>query len=170
LRPAVRATLLAEPGLVAAQAGDAGVGGQLVGIAQSDPVLDRAAVRPHGLHDRQERHVEAQHLVFGMVGDPGNLVGREPRVDRVDHAATAGDAEVQLEVAIAVPRERGHPVAEAQLQRIERSGHLPGPARRVGVAVAVDVALDAARHDRRVPVVPFGELEQPRDQQRLLLH
>jgi aspartate/methionine/tyrosine aminotransferase len=40
----------------------------------------------------------------------------------------------------------------------------------VGVAVAMQVARDAPRHDLRVAVVPRGVFDQRRDQQRLILH
>ena len=43
----------------------------------------------HRLHQRQEGQVEAQHLVFGVVGDPGDLVGMQARVDGVQHAAAS---------------------------------------------------------------------------------
>ena len=44
-------------------------------------------LRVHRLDDGQEGHVEAQHPVFGVVGDPGDLVGVQARVEGVQHAA-----------------------------------------------------------------------------------
>ena len=108
--------------------------------------------------------------VFGMVGDPGHLVGREARVERVHHAAAAGDAEVQLEVAVAVPGQRGDAVAERQPRRSSACCDPARACRRLAVGGAVNVALDAARDDLGVVVVAGGELDQARDQQRLVLH
>ena len=64
------------------------------------------------LDQRQEGQVEEQDLVFGMVGDPDDLVGMQARVERVQHRARAGDRVVQLQVAVAVPGQRGDAVAE----------------------------------------------------------
>ena len=73
--------------LVATQPGNSRVGGQFVCIAQRNPVLDGGAMAVHGLDDGQESHVKAQHLVFGMVGNPGDLLGMQPRIEGVQHPA-----------------------------------------------------------------------------------
>ena len=91
--------------------------GQLVGIAQRNVLPDGRAARVHRLHQRQEGHVEAQHLVFGVVGDPGDLVRMQARIDGVQHAPGAADAEVHFQVAIAVPGQGGDAVGEQQLHR-----------------------------------------------------
>jgi hypothetical protein len=109
-------------------------------------------------------------LTIGVIDDPGHLLGHQARVDCVDHSTATGDAEVQLKVPVAVPGQGGHAIAEAQLQPIERACDLPRAPCRIGVGVAVDVTLDPARHDRRVVVMSLRELDQPRNQQRLLLH
>jgi hypothetical protein len=44
----------------------------------------------------KKRHVKAQHLVFGMVGNPRNLIWVQARVDGVQHTSAATDAKVQL--------------------------------------------------------------------------
>ena len=169
-RPFVGGRLAADPGLVAHQVGNAAVLRQLVGVAQRHELADGRAARVHGLHQRQEGHVEAQHLVFGVVGDPGDLVGMQARIDGVEHAAGTADAEVQLQVAVAVPRQRGHPVGKQQVHAIQRMRHLARPHGDVPPTVAMNVALDAPRHDLAVAMVALGEIDQGRDQQRLALH
>ncbi|MNT51041.1 hypothetical protein D3C72_1879890 [compost metagenome] len=124
----------------------------------------------HRLHQRQEAQVEAQDLVFGMVGDPRDLVGVQARVDGVQHAAAAAHAVVQLQVAVAVPGQGGDAVAEQQLLAIQRIGHLPGARCDVAPGATVDIALDTARDDLAVAVVALDELDQRRDQKRLVLH
>ena len=78
----------------------------------------------HRLDDGQEGHVKADHLVFSMVGNPCNLVWVQARVDGVQHTARTTDTKVQLEVAVAVPRDGGHTVAETQFHAIQRMSHL----------------------------------------------
>jgi hypothetical protein len=61
----------------------------------------------HGLDQRQESEIEAQGLVFGMVRDPRDLVGMQARIDGVQHAPAAAHAVIELQVAVAVPGQRG---------------------------------------------------------------
>jgi hypothetical protein len=49
-------------------------------------------VRRDGLDQRQEGQVEEQRPVLGVVGDPGDLLRVQARVDRVQHRALPGHA------------------------------------------------------------------------------
>jgi hypothetical protein len=169
-RPGVVVALPAHPVLVARQAGHAAVGGQPVGVAQRDPAPHRGAARVHRLHQRQEGEVEAQDLVLGVVDDPGDLVRMQARVDGVQHALRAADAVVQLQVAIAVPGQCRDPVAGGERIAVEGAGDLARAPGDLRPGAAVDVALDAPRDDLAIAVVAFGELDQRRDRQRLVLH
>ena len=73
-RPFVGIGLFAHPTFVADQTWNATVSGQFVGVAQGHPMLDCGATRMDLLGNRQKRHVKAHDLVFGMVGNPHNLV------------------------------------------------------------------------------------------------
>ena len=66
-----------------------------------------------GLDDRQEGLVEDENLVFGVVSDPGDLLGMEARVDRVQDRADAHGAVPGGHVAFGVPAKGRDPVAEA---------------------------------------------------------
>ena len=88
----------------------------------------------HGLERRQqrpqqagERAVDEDDLVLGVVDDVGELLGEQPDVERVQHAAGARRREVQLEVARRVPAERGDPPVGS---RCRASSRTP-PSRRV---------------------------------------
>jgi hypothetical protein len=82
----------------------------------------------------------------------------------VDHPG-AGDRVAELEVAVAVPRERRDAVAGLRAQARERVGELARALVRVTVGIAMDVALDAARDDLGVPVVPVGVADQRGNEQ-----
>ena len=99
---------------------DAGVRRQRIGLAERDPILHRRALRGDGLHQRQEGHVEAEDAVLGIVDDPGELVGRQARIDGMHDTAAAADAEIELEMAVPVPGERRHAVGLGEAHRIER--------------------------------------------------
>ena len=85
-RPVVLRGLGLHQGLVTVQIRDAAVGGQFVSVAERHVMLDGAAAAVDGFDDRQKRHVKTQHFVFGMVGDPDNLVRVQARVQRVQDA------------------------------------------------------------------------------------
>ncbi len=168
--PLVLVGLAANPVLVADQARNAAVGGQAVRIAQRHPLAHRGALGMHGLDDGQEGQVKAHDAVFRVVDDPRHLVGVQARVDRVQHAARAADAEVHLHVAVAVPGQRGHAVAGLQAQAVQRVRQLARTPCQVAVRIAMDIALHPARDDLRIAMVAVGEVDQRRDQQWLALH
>ena len=58
-----------------------------------------------------------QRAVFRMVDDPGDLLGKQPRIDGVVDRADAENAVPRLEVAPGVPGERRHPFARAGCRR-----------------------------------------------------
>ena len=122
------------------------------------------------LDDRQERQIEEQAAVFGVIGDPRDLLGRKPRVDRVQDSALAGDGVIELHVAVAVPRESGNAIRHADAQRVQRIGELLGAYVKLAIRVAMNVALHPPRHDLNVAVMPVRVANKRRDQQRNILH
>ena len=105
-----------DPRLVTHETGNSDIHGQSIAIAESDPVLHRRALRSDRAHDRQERQIEADDSIFCVVDDPSDLLGRQPRIDSVQHAGTATNPVVQLEMAIAVPGQSRYPLAAAYTQ------------------------------------------------------
>ena len=112
------------------------------------------------LHQRQKAQVKTQHLVFRVVGNPRDLVRVQAWVDGVQHPARATDAVIQLEVAVTIPRQRGNAVAEAEIQAVQRFGHLPRARGGIPVGVAMQIALHPARHDFCVAMVALRKLDQ----------
>ena len=121
-----------------------------VSILAGTPVdsfqLDRARrriVQPYprqtrkGLQRRQQRGIHKHHLVLGVVGDIHNLIGKQANIQRMQHAARAWRAEVDLQEAIGVPGEGRHPAIWADVEPIQRVGQSRGALDHVGVGVAV---------------------------------
>ena len=81
------------------------------GVGQHDEVLDRRDLVLDGLDDRLEGDVVEDVRVFGVVDDPGDLLGEQARVQRVQHGADAHRAIPGLDVARGVPGQGGDPVA-----------------------------------------------------------
>ena len=76
-----------------------------------------------------------------MVDHVGELLGEEPEVEGVEHPSGARDGEVRLEMAGAVPRQRGHRGALGDAQMVEGVHELAGPRPELAVGVALDGAL-----------------------------
>lgn len=80
-------------------------------IGHHDIGVDRLELGRELADQRREGHIEEQHPVLGVVDDVDDLLGEEPRVDGVHDRPGARHAEVQRQVAIAVPRECRDPVS-----------------------------------------------------------
>ena len=122
--PCVVAGLLAHPAFIADQARDAAVGRQFVGVAQGHPTLHRCASLMNLFGNRQEGHVKAHHLVFGMVGDPHNLIRMQAGVEGMNHTPTAAHPEIQLQMTVAVPSQGCDSGALANLPLVQSIGDL----------------------------------------------
>jgi hypothetical protein len=170
LRPRIVVALRADQVFIAQQRVDARITWERCAVAQGHPGLDaRAGARQRG-DNRQEGQVEEQHLVVGVVDDVGDLFRVQAGIDRVQHGAGARDAVIQFEVPVAVPGQRGHPVAHGDAQAVQRIGQLARAGGRIAPGVAVQVALDAARDDFAIAVVARGEFDDAGDQQRCIHH
>ena len=105
-----------------------------------------------------------------MIDDVSDLIGKQPRIDGVDHRAHAGHRVVELEVAIAVPRQRADAIARLHAKTRQSAGEAACTDVGGAIRVAMDRALDGARHDLGVAVVAIRVAEQRRDHQRLIHH
>ena len=99
--------------------------------ADDDDVLDGLQARQQRGEQRQQRAVDEDDPVGGVVDDPHQLLGGQPEVEGVQHRAHGGDREIRLEVLRVVPHERRHAVVPADPQLVaQRVGELGGPRHR----------------------------------------
>ena len=75
---------------------------------------------------RDQRSVDDDDRVLGVVDDEGQLFGEEPDVERVQDGAHARDGEVGLHVRLVVPHERRHAVTGLHAEFAQRRGQLLG--------------------------------------------
>ena len=66
-----------------------------------------------------QRRVDEERPIPGMRHELHDLLREEPRIHGVHDAARAGNAEHQLDVAVAVPGERRHGRARRHAERVE---------------------------------------------------
>jgi hypothetical protein len=120
----------------------------------------RRQLRGELFHQRQEVQVEEQHLVLRVVGNPGDLLGKEPRVDGVAHQLGLRAAVVDLQMPVAVPGQGGDAVAGLAAQACQRLRQLAGAQFGVAPGVAVQVAFDALADDFGVAGMTRGMRDQ----------
>jgi hypothetical protein len=142
----------------------------LVLLVHRHEVPDALQLRLELLDQRREGGVVEHHLVLGVIGDVGDLLGEEPRVDGVDHGAAAGDRVVDLVVPEAVPGEGGDAVVALHAELPQGVGEAAGARVRLSVGIAVDAALHRFRHDLGRAVMAVGMADQAADQQRHVHH
>ena len=151
--------------------GPAAVGARDLALAvvHHDDVADGLELVDERPEQADQRPVDEDHLVLGVVDDVDELLGEQPDVQRVQHPAGARDGEVELEVAGRVPGEGGHPAVVADAEVVE---HAAEPAGALG-PVAVGGALDAGGgggDELLVEEQRLGPPEEVRQRERYVLH
>jgi hypothetical protein len=106
-----------------------------------------------------------------VVGDVGDLLGEQARVDGVADRGHARDGVVELEMPVGVPGQGADPVFGLDAKRQQRTRQLRRErAMRIGIGVAVRAADRQAGYDFRIAVVLAGVLQQAGNHQRPVHH
>ncbi len=167
-RPIEAGLLGRQQGLVTKRVHSAGLEIGLFG--QADEGLELRQLRRDPIHHLRKARIEQQPRGPGVVQDVADLVFEQARIDRVQHGAEAGDGEKHLNVPVGVPGQGRHPVAGLNTQGDQGLGQSLRPASEFGIAIADDIALDRARDDLALAVVPRRVPKNGRGRQRLGLH
>jgi hypothetical protein len=114
----------------------------LLPVGDQNGLADGGDARTDALHQRVEVLVEDEDLVLGVGHSVGDVLGGQAGVDGVEDRADAGDGEVHLQVAVAVPLNDAHPGSRLHPQGLERAGEPEHPSVHGGVGVADQVAVD----------------------------
>ncbi len=139
-------------------------------IGHHDVVAHRLELGSKLLGHGDEGEIEEEQLILGVIDDVAQLVVEEARVDGVADRAHPRDAEIELEVPVGVPGQRRDAIAEADAVALQRLGEAFGARFEIGVAIAMNAALDGARDDLGVAVIGRRIGHQLRDQQRPVHH
>ena len=144
--------------------------GHMRGVGQHDDALDRLQLIAKLFDDRKERQVDEEHAVFCVVDDPGDLLGKEPRVDGVIDAAEAEQPVPDLEVPPCVPGKRRGAVAELETVPVEAAGDAPSAGVHLAIVGPVDRPLDRPRDHLAIAVLDRGVVDDLVTKQRPFLH
>lgn len=128
-------------------------------VVHQDEVAQVLERREQRGQQREQRTVDEDHLVVRVVDDVRDLFREQADVQRVEHPAGARCGEVEFEVASCVPRERRDTTVGGDAEPIENTAETTGP---LGPRpVRGPLAAGAGRgHDRLVPVIPLGPIEE----------
>src|ERR1019366_5639515 len=140
-----------------------------VRLAHDDDVLHRRKLRRDRGEGREERRIDEDDAVPGVVRDPRGLVGVEPDVQRVENGSHARQRAVELLVPERVEGEGGDPVARHDAERRQRGGQAPdAPAehrKRLPVNAVLGPGDDLLPREER-----HRAFEDPVDDERIVLH
>ena len=92
-------------------------------ISQDDEAFDVFKLWRQSLDQRDEGQVQHQHARGRMVQDPGDLIWKQARIDRVVNGANAGDAIPGFHMAPSIPGERGDTVTQLDAIALKALGN-----------------------------------------------
>ena len=120
--------------------------------------------------DRHEGEIGHHHAILRMVDDPGDLVGKQPRIDGVTDRADPHDAIPGFKMAPGIPGDGGDAVAELDAVAVEPLRNLQRALVDFGVIGAMDGTFDRSRNDLLRAMDCCGVFDNPVTQQRPVLH
>ncbi|MEY9315059.1 hypothetical protein ABIF29_001858 [Bradyrhizobium elkanii] len=139
-------------------------------VGQHHVALDARQLACDLLQHRNEGEVGDDDAVLGVVDDPGDLLRKQARIDRMADRADPHDAVPDLEVAPGVPGDGGDAVAEVDAVAFQALRDLQCAGMDLGVGGAMNGAFDRPRHDFLRAVIFGGVLNNLVTQQRPILH
>ena len=140
------------------------------GIGEHDGAFDGGKLIGDFFQHRHESEIDENHAVFGVIDDPHDLLGEQPRVDGMVDRADADDAVPGLQVPPGVPGQRRHPVAELDAVLIQPLRDLQRAGADRGVAGLDDRPLDRPGDNLAPAMKRGGVVDNPMQQQRPILH
>ena len=122
--------------------------------------------REHRIHAR----VREDHAVLRVVDDVGEVLRREPEVQRVKDRARERRGPVDLEMTMAVPCQRRDAIALRDAEIPQRAREARRARGEVRVRVAEERAARHARRQRLLREEPAAPLEEVRERERVAHH
>ena len=117
-----------------------GRGRALLAVEEHE-MVDPADLLAQAFHQRQQRCVDEDHLVLGMVDDVGQLIRKEANVEGVYDRACARRAEVEFNMLVVVPSKGADSVAGLHTQSFEHIAEPLHPTIEVTVRILVERAV-----------------------------
>lgn len=138
-------------------------------VAGDDDVLDGGELRKLWVEQRQQRRVDDDDLVLGVVRHVDQLLGEESDVEGVQHRAHRRHGQVGLEVFGVVPHEGRHALVAVDAESAQCVCQLCATSSDIGVATTPR-AVSGPGHDLGIAVDRAAVAQDLRDLQRCVLH
>ena len=117
-----------------------------------------------------EHVVHDGDAVACIAGDEGEIIRVEPKVQRVEHQARRGRAEVCFEVPVMVPGERGDAIAGPHAKSAERCRQSPCLLEALAIGVPVQRSIGTPADDLARRVQALGVAQEGGERQRRVHH
>src|SRR6202044_2399603 len=88
-----------------------------------DVTLDARQLVGELLQERYEGEIGHHHAIPGVIDDPGDLLGKQARIDGVIDGADADNAVPAFQMPPGVPSKRRHAIAKFDAAAVEPLGH-----------------------------------------------
>nr|WP_255280189.1 hypothetical protein [Actinomadura madurae] len=123
----------------------------------------------HRPDDRQQRTIDEDHIVGGVLDDVADLLAEQPVIDGVQDPAGARHGQIQLDMPLAVPPERSNPGLMRNLQTIQHRRKTARPLTDLTPS-RNRLPHGMARHHSLVPEIPLNPPEDQGKGQGSFLH
>lgn len=135
-------------------------------------MLDGRQVREDRGQQRQQRAVDDDDAVGGVVDDPDQLLDGQPQVQRVEHGPHGRYGQICLDMLRVVPHEGRHTVTLGDSEVVAQGAREPGrPGPGLGEAAAArGVRITGPGGDLRLPVDRHPVVQDAGHGQRYVLH
>jgi hypothetical protein len=139
-------------------------------VGQDRPRARGSDLRRDHLDQLDECQVDEQHLVFGIVHDPGDLVGKQARIERMVDRSNPKDPVPGFQMPPGVPGHGGDPVADTATVTFQALCQLQRAGADFGVVRAVKRPFDRTRYDFSLAVINCRMIDDLVAQKRPFLH
>ena len=126
------------------------------GIGHNADAFNIRNFRFNRLQNGHKGQIRENHFIFSVIDNIDQLLGKQARVQRVIHAANAGNAIPSLNMAVGVPRQSGDDILLAHAEALQRLAQLAGAQMQLRISFAMDIAFNKAWYDFALTVIDHG--------------
>ena len=138
-------------------------------VGHEHDLLNARDLPGQGFQQADERLIHEEDLVLRVVDDEFQVLGEKAQVQGVQDGAHAGHRVIELQMAVVVEGQRGHPVPGLDPEALERARQAVDARHEVRVRHPMD-ALLAFGHDLGLSVQALQPPEHVLQAQLIVLH
>ena len=109
-------------------------------------------MRKDRLEQWDKGQVDKNKAIFSVVDDVHQLLGKQARINGVQHRTVSGDSVVQLEMTVVIPGQGSNALTVLNVEFFKQIGYFTSSGSSVFHCVAMNITFTATTHDFRVRV------------------